>query len=55
QDAYSQYKNYDLKITEKIHHEVLSLPISPVMSANDEVEVAKVINAFALDDVNNNE
>ncbi len=43
QTAYSEYFNLSFPITETIHDEVLSLPISPVM--NDE-EVAKII--FAL-------
>lgn len=46
QQAYTVFKTLNLPITETIHNEVLSLPISPVMS-NDEVnEVISVINKF---------
>lgn len=43
QKAYSELNNINFPITEKIHNEVLSLPISPVLT-NKEVE--KVINAI---------
>lgn len=42
QKAYTDYGTYSLPLTEKIHEEVVSLPISPVMT--DE-EISKVINA----------
>ena len=41
--AYSEYSDYSLPISEKIHREVLSLPISPVLN---DAEVASVINAL---------
>lgn len=46
QEAYKEWNNLSFPVTEKIHKEVLSLPISPVMT--DE-EVEKVINT-----INNN-
>lgn len=46
QEAYRQYNDQNFKITEQIHNEVLSLPISPVMS-NDEVEtVYNILNEY---------
>jgi dTDP-4-amino-4,6-dideoxygalactose transaminase len=40
QEAYKEYNSLSFPITEKIHSEVLSMPISPVM---EEVEVNKII------------
>lgn len=46
--AFKIWNHYNLKITEKIHNEVLSLPISPVME-NAEVEmVIECINKFKI-------
>lgn len=45
QDAYVEWGDWSYPITEKIHREVLSLPISPVM-ADEEVEA--VINAVNI-------
>ena len=46
QEAYREWNNLSYPITEKIHQEVLSLPISPVMTAEEMKKVAEVINAF---------
>jgi dTDP-4-amino-4,6-dideoxygalactose transaminase len=43
QEAYKEYNNLSFPITEKIHREVLSLPISPVMEA---AEIDRVIEAL---------
>lgn len=43
QSAYFEYKYLKLPIAEKIHREVLSLPMSPVMS---KVEVNKIVTAI---------
>ena len=46
QNAYLELKHINLPVTDKIHNEVLSLPISPVM-CDDEVQmVVKIINGF---------
>ncbi|GKW33396.1 DegT/DnrJ/EryC1/StrS family aminotransferase [Pectobacterium versatile] len=46
QDAYNEWRDLSFPVTEKIHDEVLSLPISPVMT-NDEIKrVVEVINAW---------
>ncbi len=42
QDAYLNYKNLSFPITEKIHKEVVSLPISPAM---DNADISRVIEA----------
>ncbi|MDR3024447.1 DegT/DnrJ/EryC1/StrS family aminotransferase [Chryseobacterium sp.] len=43
QEAYKDWNNLSFPISEKIHAEVLSLPISPVMS---ESEISKIISAL---------
>lgn len=46
QKAYKQLNHLHFPITEKIHDEILSLPISPVMD-EDEVEyIVKILNKF---------
>lgn len=46
QKALSEWNNLSFPITEQIHQEVLSLPISPVMT-NDEVDyVIKILNKY---------
>ncbi len=44
--AYAEYSALSLPITEKIHEEVLSLPISPVLTNEEVTEVIEVINSF---------
>lgn len=44
--AYEEWNNLYLPVTEQIHNEVLSLPISPVMSDQDVEKVVSVINEF---------
>ncbi|MCC8358762.1 DegT/DnrJ/EryC1/StrS family aminotransferase [Salinimicrobium sediminilitoris] len=46
QKAYKQFNHLDLPITEKIHREVLSLPISPVLTNSETSEIINVINDF---------
>lgn len=46
QKAYQYYNNLSFPITEKIHNEVLSLPISPVMEAKEIQKVIDVLNNF---------
>jgi len=47
QKAYKEWNNLSFPITEKIHNEVLSLPISPVMEEKEIKDVVKVINDFS--------
>lgn len=46
QEAYPNLKDLQLPITEKIHNEVLSLPISPVMTDDEVTKVIQTLNAF---------
>lgn len=46
QEAYREWNNLSLPITEKIHKEVISLPISPVMEENEINKVVEIINAY---------
>ncbi len=48
QQAYKEYNHLSFPITEKIHREVLSLPISPVMTQEEIEKVVKVINTYKL-------
>lgn len=46
QQAYQNMSSLSLPITEQIHDEVISLPISPVMSEDDVNYVIKVVNDY---------
>jgi dTDP-4-amino-4,6-dideoxygalactose transaminase len=46
QKAYREYNDLSLPVTEKIHNEVLSLPISPVMSDDEVEQVVAAVNAY---------
>jgi dTDP-4-amino-4,6-dideoxygalactose transaminase len=46
QKAYKYYNHLSFPITEKIHEEVLSLPMSPVMEDEEVAKVVQVINQF---------
>ena len=46
QECYKEWGDISLPITEKIHEQELSLPISPVMSIEEAEYVVKVINRF---------
>lgn len=46
QKAYRSMKGLQLPITEKIHNEVISLPISPVMQQEELVQVINLLNSF---------
>lgn len=46
QQAYKHLNHLQYPITEQIHEEVLSLPISPVISIEDTIRVVKTINLF---------
>ncbi|MCD4724164.1 MAG: DegT/DnrJ/EryC1/StrS family aminotransferase [Bacteroidales bacterium] len=44
--AYKEWNKLSFPITEKIHDEVLSLPISPVMTVNEKEIIIKVISEY---------
>jgi dTDP-4-amino-4,6-dideoxygalactose transaminase len=46
QKAYHEWNKFSFSVTEKIHAEVLSLPISQVMTIEEAGEVVDVINRF---------
>ncbi|HPN39015.1 MAG TPA: DegT/DnrJ/EryC1/StrS family aminotransferase [Melioribacteraceae bacterium] len=46
QQAYKEWYNLSFPIAEKIHYEVLSLPISPVMKDVEVEKVVQIINSF---------
>lgn len=46
QECYKEWNNLSFPITEKIHNEELSLPISPVMTIEEVIDVVKLLNAF---------
>lgn len=46
QEAYQELNNLSFPITEKMHKEVLSIPISPVMSAEEVNIIIDIINKF---------
>ncbi|MDE6007152.1 MAG: DegT/DnrJ/EryC1/StrS family aminotransferase [Muribaculaceae bacterium] len=46
QECYSEWANMSLPITESIHSRELSLPISPVLTDEEAIKVATLINNF---------
>ncbi len=48
QQAYKEWNDLSFPITEQIHREVLSLPISPVMSNEEVISICNAINTFNL-------
>lgn len=46
QGCYSEYSSLNMPVTEKIHQEVMSLPLSPVMTDEEVKKVIGVVNAF---------
>ncbi len=46
QEAYAEWKELLFPLTEKIHHEVLSLPISGIQSLEDTKKIVEVIDDF---------
>jgi dTDP-4-amino-4,6-dideoxygalactose transaminase len=46
QGAFREINCYSYPITEQIHREVLSLPISPVMKKKDFIRVVELTNTF---------
>lgn len=46
QECYQEWNAISLPVTEQIHNQELSLPISPVMSMGDAEQVVKMLNSF---------
>ena len=50
QQAYKKWNNLSYPISEKMHREVLSLPISPVMSIDEVSKVIEAVNSVTLNE-----
>ncbi|WP_455497030.1 DegT/DnrJ/EryC1/StrS family aminotransferase [Coprobacter sp.] len=48
QTCYTQYNDFDLPITTALSREILSLPISPVITESDILEISSYINNFFM-------
>ncbi|MBL3547345.1 dTDP-4-amino-4,6-dideoxygalactose transaminase [Chryseobacterium rhizosphaerae] len=46
QKAYKEWNELSFPISEKIHNEVLSLPISPVMSEEELLKIIAIVNSY---------
>jgi len=46
QDAYKEWKDLTFPITEKIHAEVLSIPMSPVLTEEETTKIVAVLNRY---------
>jgi len=46
QEAYKEWNDLSFEISEKIHREIISLPISPVMTLDEAKMVVEVINRY---------
>ncbi|WP_409344201.1 DegT/DnrJ/EryC1/StrS family aminotransferase [Paenibacillus sp. MBLB4367] len=46
QEAYKEWSDHQYPLSEKIHREILSLPISPVMPIEDAEKVVKALNEY---------
>jgi len=47
QECYKELNSLSLPITEQIHNEVLSLPMSPVMTEEEVNKIVKLVNSYA--------
>ncbi len=46
QNAYAEYSDLSLPVTERLQEEVLSIPISPLLTSEEAAYVVSVLNAF---------
>lgn len=46
QSAYKEWSHLSYSISEKIHREILSIPLSPVMHATQNYRVIEVLNVY---------
>ena len=54
QKAYQEFDKLELPISELIHEEILSLPISPVISESDVDQIISICNSFCPNTINKN-
>ncbi len=48
QEAYKEYNSLSFPISEKIHSEVVSLPMSPVLESNEVDKIISVVNEYKV-------
>jgi dTDP-4-amino-4,6-dideoxygalactose transaminase len=48
QECYKEWKNLSFPVTEQIHDEVLSLPISPCLTGEDMAQIVDSVNLFTV-------
>lgn len=48
--AYAEWSGHSFPISEKIHEEVISIPISPVQTLSDTKEIIQILNAYIEND-----
>lgn len=46
QEAYKEWNNEVYPISEQIHNEIISLPISPVQTKEDTVKIVEIVNSY---------
>ena len=46
QECYKELEHLSFPVSEKIHKEILSLPISPVLTNEEVTKIVKVINDY---------
>jgi dTDP-4-amino-4,6-dideoxygalactose transaminase len=46
QKAYNEFNDLNFPITERIHTEVLSLPLSPIMEKKEIIKIVQILNKF---------
>ncbi|MNJ05768.1 dTDP-3-amino-3,6-dideoxy-alpha-D-galactopyranose transaminase [compost metagenome] len=46
QEAYKEWNELSLPVSEKIHSEIVSLPISPVLELKDVQRIVEVVNEY---------
>ena len=46
QGAYNEWNNQSFPITEEIHHTIMSLPMSPVMTDDEVKQIVDLVNKF---------
>lgn len=48
QEAYKEFKNLSFPIAEKIHRNVLSIPIGPILVKEEVMNIVKILNEFSI-------
>ena len=46
QQAFSEYQDLEFPVTEKIHREIVSIPMSPILTEEEVTQVISVINSY---------